>query len=132
MLISPTCTSCGVCCKPTHMPLSLADLDEITAAGFDIDACTEPSREHRGLRVLKNVGGRCYFLREGKEFTCALYPRHPRGCKFYPLIYDAGTRRCILDKKYCPRWRSFVDEVKGSREHCDALVAYLTDGLHLI
>nr|MDO8117786.1 YkgJ family cysteine cluster protein [Candidatus Sigynarchaeota archaeon] len=132
MLGNEICRSCASCCTPTHMPLSRDDMARIVAAGFSIDACSEPSSEHPGLRALKNKGGRCFFLEGTGPFKCRLYPHHPRGCQFFPLIYDVDKGRCVLDKKYCPHWRLFTGEHARMKAECDALVGYLKAELHLI
>ena len=116
------------------MPLAQADLARIAARGHDIGACTVPSPQHPHLRELRSVGNRCYFLEgpgPGGPFWCSLYPDHPAGCKLYPLIYDATSRKPILDKKYCPHWKAFQGMI-DAKPCRDELVRVLRDELHVI
>ena len=125
------CMTCADCCRPTEeIFLSRADLDAIVGLGHGVE---EFSRVHEetGLRVLKNKDGQCVFLEGDGPFRCKIYPDHPRGCKIYPLIYDADERRCLLDKKYCRHWKAFEQELKDPG-NCEALVRFLRDVLKVI
>lgn len=118
------------------MPLSKEDLDVLVRKGYDIQEVTVESEEFPGLRELKNVERRCIFLKEDGEshsitFTCALYPDHPRGCKFYPLIFNQDKEKCVIDDEYCPHWEAFLDVLDEPRK-CKELKEYLSKTLHLI
>ncbi|HME56686.1 MAG TPA: YkgJ family cysteine cluster protein [Candidatus Lokiarchaeia archaeon] len=129
------CMKCAACCKPTEMLVSPSDVERMRARGYDIDACTIPSGQFPWLRVLKSIGGRCYFLegpgREDGMYSCALYPDHPAGCKFYPLIYDVDRGTCIIEKKYCKQWRDFKF-MADDEACCQELERVLRDEMHVI
>jgi len=119
---------------PTEMLLTPNDLTRIAARGVPLDACTIPSPQYPGLRVLKNVKGRCYFLKEsriGGPHACSLYPDHPTGCRYFPLIYDVDKHRCIIDKRYCKHYRDFLAMASDST-CCKALERVLRDELRVI
>lgn len=126
---------CAACCKPTEMLLSPVDLELIETRGYDIDACTVPSDQFPWLRVLKSIGGHCYFLEgSGQEdgmYKCVLYPDHPAGCKLYPLIYDVDRKKCIIEKKYCKQWRDFRFMAENET-YCQEMERVLRDEMHVI
>ena len=113
------------------MFLGPEDLDRLRALGYDIDAVTIPSPDYPGQRIIRSENGRCVFLDGSGPYRCILYPDHPAGCKFYPLIYDMDKQLCVLDRTYCPHWREFKD-VLADKETCSALFAYLHDILRVI
>jgi len=92
--------------------LSEKDIQNIMNAGYGLSDCTRIHKE-TGLRVLKNVNGRCFFLKGENPYRCILYPNHPTGCKFYPLIFDMDRNRCMLDKKFCKHWFLFKFMLKN-------------------
>jgi hypothetical protein len=113
------------------MFLGPEDLDRLRALGYDIDAVAMPSPDYPGQRIIRNEKGRCVFLEGDGPYKCVLYPDHPTGCRFYPLIYDADRQACILDKKYCKYWRNF-QPVLVDLAACTELVAYLHEVLKVI
>lgn len=66
---------------------------------------------------MKNVSGRCVFL---SERGCVIYPNRPEGCRLYPLIYDEGVQRAVIDP-LCP----YGDEFKPSRGEIKKLMDLL-------
>jgi len=73
----------------------------LTALGFKV---RDFAYGYGHKRVLRNVGGRCFFL--GKE-GCTVYSDRPAGCRLYPLVYDEGRRRGVLDS-ICPHREEFT------------------------
>lgn len=75
------------------MPLLKEDIDRIINLGYK-----DFFEERDGCIRLKNISGKCVFL---KNKRCSIYAHRPTGCRLYPAIYDANTKRVILDKE-CP------------------------------
>ncbi len=86
---------CYKCCKDTEMQLSRRDIKRIEKLGYSRD---EFSVEKDGVRILKNVKGRCYFLKNGK---CLIYEHRPLGCRLYPIVYDVEKKTATVDD-FCP------------------------------
>ncbi len=87
--------SCCRCCYETEMPLSEKDVRRIEKLGYSRD---EFSTVVDGVRVLRNVNGRCYFL---KDCKCSIYSCRPLGCRIYPVIYDVERRKAVVHD-FCP------------------------------
>ncbi len=87
--------NCSKCCYETEMPLSERDLRRIEKLGYSRD---EFSVVVDGVRVLRNVDGKCYFLKNG---LCSIYEHRPLGCRFYPVIYDVERRKAVVHD-FCP------------------------------
>ncbi|WP_290900196.1 YkgJ family cysteine cluster protein, partial [Ferroglobus sp.] len=79
--------NCHKCCEETEMQLSKHDIRRIEKLGYKVD---EFSEIKDGVRVLKNVNGKCFFLRNGK---CSIYEFRPFGCKLYPIVWDVERKR---------------------------------------
>ncbi len=94
---------CDLCCRETRMPLSRVDVARIREAGHRVRDFTQG---HGNKRTLRNVGGRCYFLREG---ICTIYAARPAGCRLYPLVYDEARGRGVMDT-CCPHRGEFSVE----------------------
>ncbi|AEA47380.1 YkgJ family cysteine cluster protein [Archaeoglobus veneficus] len=90
--------ACHECCIETEMQLSEEDVRRIERLGYSRD---EFSVEMDGVRVLRNVDGKCYFLKDGK---CSIYKHRPKGCRFYPVIYDVERNRATVHD-FCPLWK---------------------------
>lgn len=86
---------CHKCCERTEMQLSRRDIRRIEKLGYNRD---EFSVEKDGVRILRNVEGRCYFLKNGK---CTIYEHRPLGCKLYPIVYDVEKKAATVDD-FCP------------------------------
>jgi len=108
---------CNLCCVDTRMPLCREDVARLRALGFKVrDFVYGYGRR----RVLRNVGGRCFFL--GEE-GCTVYSDRPEGCRLYPLVYNEGRRRGVLDS-CCPHRDEFTVE-EGDRETLRSLIRKL-------
>ncbi len=86
---------CSKCCYETEMPLSEKDIKRIEKLGYSRD---EFSLIKDGIRVLKNINGHCFFLKNGK---CFIYKYRPEGCRYYPVIYDVDKRKATVHD-FCP------------------------------
>jgi Fe-S-cluster containining protein len=96
------CTShkCVKCCIETRMPLSRSDVDRISKQGYRFkDFVVKWGKERR----LRNINGRCVFLRED---GCVIYPFRPEGCRLYPLVFNENTRKVGVHK-LCPYGHEF-------------------------
>ena len=71
---------CSKCCYETEMTLSNEDISRISKLGYD-----DFYYEVDGYLQVKNVGGKCIFL---KNDLCKIYPNRPEGCKLYPLVFN--------------------------------------------
>ncbi|MCJ7697381.1 MAG: YkgJ family cysteine cluster protein [Thermoplasmata archaeon] len=89
-------TKCIQCCKETNMLLSYHDIEKIQKLGYDHAFFL---REHGGWLQLKNSQGRCVFHTGEK---CTIYEHRPKGCSFYPIVYDKDNNGAILDSE-CPQ-----------------------------
>jgi Fe-S-cluster containining protein len=97
--------ACTFCCHETNMPLTLADLERLTALGYRREAFSEPDEDEGYLRLHNTDEGACYFL--SPEGRCKVQGAKPEGCRFYPFIYDEDEDRVIRDG-LCPYNESFV------------------------
>ena len=71
------------------------DMRRIVHLGFKEEFFTVKSG---GLKLLKNVNGRCVF-HNGEQ--CTIYSNRPEGCKNYPIIFDENLNHPVKDK-LCP------------------------------
>ncbi len=76
--------------------LSQQDIEEIEKLGFKREDFCFKSED--GFYQLQNVKNECFFLQKNK---CQIYENRPRGCKFYPIIFDLNTNKASLDED-CP------------------------------
>ncbi len=86
---------CHECCRETEMQLSEEDIWRLERLGYRRD---EFSMVVDGIRVLKNVEGKCFFLRDG---MCGVYAYRPLGCRLYPVVYDIDTGKATIHD-FCP------------------------------
>jgi len=100
---------CHLCCEGTEMPLTRDDLSRIRSLGFrESDFCVEEG----GWSRLRNVDGRCFFLKDG---LCSIYPSRPEGCRIYPLVYDESTGEAAMDPE-CPHTAEFGGIEEGGKD----------------
>jgi|Deesub1362B_J571_1020462.scaffolds.fasta_scaffold73576_1 hypothetical protein len=85
---------CGKCCYDTEMPLTKGDVERITTSGFKLE---DFSVVIDGVRRLRNVGGRCFFLQNDR---CKIYEHRPEGCRIYPLVLNEDGDVVVDD--ICP------------------------------
>jgi len=96
------CVDCGICCNQTEMILSETDIILIlNIASLNLKREDFVQKNSEGYYQLKNIKGLCVFLKKDTKL-CKIYEFRPRGCRFYPIIYDLDLKKCIYDKD-CPR-----------------------------
>jgi len=108
--------NCVKCCIETRMPLTSLDIKRITKQGYRIRDFVV---KRGGERQLKNVNGRCVFLGDD---GCTIYSHRPKGCRFYPLVYDEDTGKGVIHD-FCP----YVHEFKVSREDLENLFSLIKE-----
>ncbi|MCU0861101.1 MAG: YkgJ family cysteine cluster protein [Methanomassiliicoccales archaeon] len=70
------------------MELSEEDIGRLEGQGHSRDDFCEVGPDD--IIRLRNVGGRCFFLRDGK--VCEVYEHRPSGCEIYPVNCDERGR----------------------------------------
>jgi len=90
--------SCSLCCFDTEMPLTVEDMERLDASGY-----SDYWVERDGFAVLRNIDGRCFFLKDGR---CSIYSQRPEGCRYYPAVYSMEKERAELDDE-CPYRMNF-------------------------
>ena len=109
---------CHLCCLETEMILTESDVRRLESLGYR----REDFSEFRdGFVRLKNIDGRCYFLRDGK---CEVYEHRPMGCRAYPVVFDLKRGECVIDD-YCPAGWTVSDEEFD--EKCGLVVSALRE-----
>jgi hypothetical protein len=79
------------------MPLSEEDTRKLEGLGYrkeDFSIVVD------GIRRLRNVNGRCFFL--APDSRCAIYSKRPEGCRLYPAILNPETMEVEVDDT-CPK-----------------------------
>ena len=95
------------------MPLSRSDIERISRQGYRFkDFVVKRKRE----RFLKNSNGRCVFLGED---GCIIYAFRPKGCWFYPLVYNENNGKAVVHD-LCPYGHVF----RFSEEDRENLAAF--------
>ncbi len=105
---------CDACCRDTRMSLTEADVLRLERAGHR-DFCR---LEDDGTIRLRNSGGCCVFLRDGR---CTAYPDRPDGCALYPLIWYTEDSEAGLHE-FCPHRHEFRFN-QGDREWLERSIA---------
>ena len=82
------------------MPLSRFDLERISTKGYRFNDFVV---KRGGKCYLKNINGRCVFL---KENGCGIYSLRPEGCRFYPLVFDENYGKVVIHD-FCPYGHEF-------------------------
>jgi len=77
------------------MVLTPSDVSRLEALGYRRE---EFAVLRGGFYRLRNVRGRCYFLRGGR---CVVYEYRPIGCSMYPIVIDVEKGGVALDEE-CP------------------------------
>lgn len=78
---------------------------------------------------LKNKDNHCVFLDYTSKF-CTIYKIRPKGCRFYPLVYDKDKSKCIYDSD-CPRVKNFYLEKVDFQEVCNNLKNFIKSELKI-
>lgn len=91
------------------MVLTYQDIKNIQKIGYNQDYFVI---EHNGWLQLKNHNDRCIF-HNGKH--CTIYHHRPKGCIFYPIVYNKDIKSVILDNE-CPQKHCFSISKTKSRQ----------------
>ncbi|MHA1804058.1 MAG: YkgJ family cysteine cluster protein [Promethearchaeota archaeon] len=122
------CHDCGLCCLETEMLLSKSDILRIQKRYFNKPEKKEFFFKNKtGMYQLKNINNKCYFF-EATTKTCKIYEIRPKGCEFYPLIYDNVNDTCLLDED-CPRSSLFYKNSSQIKNSCKRLKKFIHDEL---
>ena len=52
------------------------------------------------------------------------------GCRFYPIIYDLSSRKCILDNE-CPKVEQIYPKKDDLTPLCQQLIMFLKEELNI-
>jgi Fe-S-cluster containining protein len=114
--------SCSVCCWETEMLLSASDIQRITQkTSFSVNEFSFV--DNFGHRTLKNKELKdrlqCFFLDENGG--CTIYEIRPKGCRYYPIIWDMNIQEAITDD-YCPHHQKFDNQIPRIIESLQQLI----------
>ncbi len=129
--MNSNCKDCGKCCEETEMPLSSRDINLILE-----NSINNLKQEDFAVKInenyfqLKNIDGHCFFL-DDKSKKCNIYAYRPRGCGFYPLIFDYDRDKCILDED-CPRPGQFYQNKQEFSDTCNQIKNFLKNDLRIL
>lgn len=123
------CENCGLCCLNTEMILSDNDLARILDNNDDINRDDIVFLNDGGFYQLKNVDEHCIFYDENSG-SCKIYSMRPKGCQFYPLIYDLDEDKCVLDET-CPHPEIFYQSKQVKNKTCIEIKRFLRRELNL-
>ena len=105
------CENCGECCLRTEMILSKNDFENIIKNSTKYSHKEDFVFKNKdGFFQLKNINEHCVFF-DIPSKQCEIYDYRPKGCKFYPLIFDSNEQDCIFDND-CPRPHLFYQDKK--------------------
>jgi len=122
------CENCGQCCIRTEMILSKQDINRIKKyAPKNLVKKKFVFKNEEGFFQLKNLGNHCFFL-DFQSKKCKIYDIRPKGCDFYPLIYDSSVNQCVIDKD-CPRPQLFYQDKEKIHEVCQKVKKFLVTEL---
>ncbi len=126
------CKKCGgKCCLETEMPISMQDIKKILNNYPDKIKMNDFALEiTSSCYQLKNINGHCYFFNCDTKL-CSIYDFRPRGCRFYPLIYDYDEHKCIFDN-LCTRPDFFFVNNQDLKKRCKELKKFLMNELEII
>ncbi len=118
------CEDCGNCCRETEMILSAQDIARIkNKYPKSLRRINFVKKSADGLFHLKNEHGNCVFF-DPTTKLCKIYEVRPEGCRFYPLIYNADTKLCVLDQD-CPKPELFYPNKDSHMKTCEKIVRFL-------
>jgi len=125
------CKDCGVCCLDTSMILSLEDISLILRnyASNKLRREDFVFKNKNGHFQLINIENRCVFF-DTISKTCKIYRIRPKGCRFYPLIYDFDKKECVFDKD-CPRTHLFFQNNNDIERVCKDIKKFLEEQLFI-
>lgn len=116
------CKNCGICCQRTEMLVSELDI-QLIAQTLNLTRNDFIKINELGIPQLKNKDNHCVFL-DNTSKLCTIYKIRPKGCKFYPIVYDKDKSICIYDVD-CPRIKDFHLEEVDFRQLCKNLKNFI-------
>ncbi len=125
-----TCDKVKLCCMQTEMTLTKADAERIDKLGYDRKEYLRLAND--GFCELVNVDGHCYFY-VPETGLCKIYEHRPEGCRYYPIVYNARKRKCVVDgdcpsgstvtrqeiRDICHRVRNLIEQLMREAAHGD-------------
>ncbi|MCA8951614.1 MAG: YkgJ family cysteine cluster protein [Planctomycetes bacterium] len=101
------CRRSGNCCAIPDGEVRVGP-DDIAAIashlGLDVAAFASLHVQPDGVRLKDGLGGRCVFLQDGREASCAIYEVRPQKCRdwpFWPELRD-DPERLRRAQRMCP------------------------------
>jgi Fe-S-cluster containining protein len=104
------------------MTLTCEDANRIDALGYNRKDYLLHADD--GFSQLTNVDGHCYFY-DSEAKMCRIYESRPEGCRYYPVIYDARKRKCVVDKDCTSASTISRDEIRKVCHKVRAAVALM-------
>jgi Fe-S-cluster containining protein len=128
--MNSNCENCGKCCLDTQMILSQQEVDLILN-NISNKSSTDyfKFKKSKGYYQLRNIDVHCVFF-ELTSKSCKIYEFRPQGCRFYPLIYDFQSEKCVFDKD-CPRIHLFYQDNQDLMKTCRNLKLFLKNKLKI-
>ena len=129
--MNDNCKDCGKCCLETEMPLSNDDINLIIEnSSNNLKQEDFTVKDNEDYFQLKNIDGHCFFLDKSSK-KCKIYVNRPRGCNFYPLVYDYDKNKCVLDDE-CPRTSLFYRNKQEYKDTCRKIRSFLREELKIL
>ena len=123
------CKNCGKCCQETEMMISKEDIRLIENKVLNVSKEDFAELNDEGIYQLINKENHCIFL-DMTSKLCRIYEYRPKGCRFYPIIYDYENETCIYDQE-CPRVSLFHVEPDNFKNICNSIKQFLRTELKL-
>jgi Fe-S-cluster containining protein len=121
------CLDCGVCCLKTEMQLSQDDIERIENSSNNNLKREDFCELKEEYFQLKNIDEHCYFFDPTLK-RCIIYPNRPKGCEFYPLIFNIDDNKCELDAD-CPHRNLFYRHSPEFQKKCKELRDWIKNQL---
>jgi Fe-S-cluster containining protein len=86
-------------------------------------------KKEKGMLQLRNIDDHCIFFDPTCK-SCKIYDFRPKGCRFYPLVYDLNAKKCFLDDD-CPRRNLLYQDRLELKDICTKMRTFLRKELHL-
>ncbi len=123
------CENCGKCCLDTEMILSENDINSIINSQKGLKKADFAQKNDEGFFQLINIDGHCYFF-ELDSKTCKIYDNRPKGCQFYPLIFDLDENDCRFDET-CPKPSLLYQDKGDLKRICIEIKKFIKEDLEI-
>ncbi len=124
------CDDCGKCCLRSNMILSEQEYKKILKKFKDLKQFDIWSIDEDGFLRMLTIEHECIFLDKTTK-KCSIYKVRPKGCRFYPLIYDFELQKCRFGE-ICPKPQEFYPDEKKLKKICKKNKSYLKKKLFII